>query len=75
MSYKLKTANGKVTFLLRTGKDMVRNQMAVASAQHIIDNGKIMKSDVDGYPINIDNKWYFEGEVFKKSTPKKTEDA
>lgn len=33
MKYKLKNVNGKVTFLLRTGKDMVRNQMAVASAQ------------------------------------------
>ena len=70
MSYKLKNVNGKVTFLLRTGKDMVQNQMSVASAQHIIDNGKIMKSDV-----NIDNKWYFEGEVFKRTAPKKTEDA
>lgn len=55
MNYKLKNVNGKVTFLLRTGKDMVQNQMSVASAQHIIDNGKIMKSDVNGYPINIDN--------------------
>ena len=33
MSYKLKTANGKVAFLLKTGKDFVKNQMAVASAQ------------------------------------------
>ena len=39
MSYKLKTANGKVAFLLKTGKDFVKNQMAVASAQHIIDTG------------------------------------
>lgn len=53
MSYKLKT--GKVAFLLKTGKDFVKNQMAVASAQHIID------------------KWYFAGEVFKKSAPRKTE--
>lgn len=30
MSYKLKTANGKVAFLLKTGKDFVKNQMAVA---------------------------------------------
>ena len=75
MSYKLKNVNGKVTFLLRTGKDMVQNQMSVASAQHSIDYGKIMKSDVNGYPINIDNKWYFEGEVFKRTAPKKTEDA
>lgn len=50
MNYKLKSVNGKVTFLLRTGKDLVKNQMAVASAQHIIDHGEMKKSDVEGYP-------------------------
>lgn len=72
MKYKLKSINGKVTFLLRTGKDMVRNQMAVASAQHVIDHGKVKKSDVKGYPINVDDKWYFEGEIV---TPQKTEET
>lgn len=73
MNYRLKNTNGKVTFLLRTGKDLVKNQMAIASAQHIINHGKLMKSDVSGYPINIDNKWYFEGEVSKKTAPRKAE--
>lgn len=72
MKYKLKSVNGKVTFLLRTGKDMVRNQMAVASAQHVIDHGKVKKSDVKSYPINVDDKWYFEGEIV---TPQKTEET
>lgn len=67
MTYKLKNTNGKVTFLLRTGKDFVKNQMATASAQRIVDNGKLLKSNVAGYPINIDNKWYFEGEIFKRT--------
>ena len=74
MNYRLKKRNRKVTFLLRTGKDLVKNQMAIASAQHIIDNGKVLKSDVDGYPINIDNKWYFEGEVSKRTVSNKAED-
>ena len=73
MSYKLKTVNGKVAFLLKTGKDFVKNQMAVASAQHIIDTGEVKKSDVEGYPINVDDKWYFAGEVFKKSASRKME--
>lgn len=73
MSYKLKTVNGKVAFLLKTGKDFVKNQMAVASAQHIIDTGEVKKSDVEDYPINVDDKWYFAGEVFKKSAPRKME--
>lgn len=73
MNYRLKNTNGKVTFLLRTGKDLAKNQMAIASAQHIIDHGKLLKSDVSGYPINIDNKWYFEGEVSKRTAPRKAE--
>lgn len=73
MSYKLKTANGKVAFLLKTGKDFVKNQMAIASAQHIIDTGTMKKFGIEGYPINVDDKWYFAGEVFKKSAPRKTE--
>ena len=72
MKYTLKSTNGKVTFLLRAGKDLVKNQMAAASAQHIIDNGKILKSDITGYPINIDNKWYFEGKVVKRTAAEKS---
>lgn len=75
MIYKLKNVNGKVAFLLRTGKDMVRNQMAIASAQHIIDTGKIMKSDNKDYPICVDEKWYFEGELMKKVAPRKEDEA
>lgn len=51
----------------------MKNQMAVASAQHIIDTGEVKKSDIEGYPINVDDKWYFAGEVFKKSASRKTE--
>lgn len=70
MNIKLKNNNGKVAFLLRTGKDLVRNTMAVASAQHIIDNGTLKKSDVKDFPINVDNKWYFEGEPVSGQQPK-----
>ena len=71
MNYKLKSIQGKVTFLLKTGKDLVKNTMAIASAQHIIDTGKIKLSDVEGYPINVDDKWYFEGEETKAPRRKK----
>lgn len=67
MNYKLKNTNGKVAFLYRAGKDMVKNQMTLASAQHIIDTGEISKSSRTDYPICVDDKWYFEGEFFKKS--------
>ena len=48
--------------------------MEIVSAQHIINNGKLMKSDIAGYPVNIDNRWYFEGEIFKRTVSEKVED-
>lgn len=66
--YKLKNVNGKVNFLLRSGKDFVKNEMSISGAQHIIDHGKQRKQEVKGYPINIDGKWHFEGEEVK-ATP------
>lgn len=74
MNYRLKNKNGNVAFLMRTGRDFVRSQMPIVSAQHIVNDGKLFKSDVEGYPININNKWYFEGEVVKVSRTKKKED-
>ena len=38
-------------------------------ALYILSGVSVMR-----YPININNEWYFEGEVFKRTTPKKTED-
>lgn len=66
MNYKLKITNGKVNSLLRTGKDFVKNQLSVSAAQHIIDTGKMVKSDKPGYPICVDKKWYFEGIEIKE---------
>lgn len=74
MNYKLKNTNGKVNFLLRAGKDLVKNQMTLASAQHIIDSGKLLESNITDYPINIENNWYFEGEIFERTVSNKTED-
>lgn len=61
--YKLRNNNGKVNFLLCSGKDFVKNEMSISGAQHIIDHGEIKSSKIDGYPINVDDKWHFEGEL------------
>ena len=68
--YKLKTINGRVNFLLRTGKDFVRNNMSTSAAQHIIDTGELVDSDKPDYPICVSGKWYFESEEVKTKTAK-----
>lgn len=69
--YKLKSKNGRVDCLLRTGKDFVKHNLSVSAAQHIIDSGKQVKSTKEGYPIYIDNEWFFEGEEIVSEAPKK----
>ena len=64
MTYKLKVSeSGKVRFLLRAGKDLVANTMDEAGAKGIVDNGEVTLSDIQDYPISVDNKWYFEGAI------------
>lgn len=63
VKFKLKkNSEGKVTFLMRTGKDLVKSQMNVMAAQHIIDNGQFTETVNPEYPIAIDDHWFFEGE-------------
>jgi len=75
MDFKLKNRNGKVTFLLKTGNDFSKNEMSISAAQHIIDTGNLVESDKEGYPICVDEKWYFEGEPVKVEVtiPEKSE--
>lgn len=63
--YKLKSRNGKVNALLKTGKDFARNRIPTEDAQRIMDNGKRVRSSVKDYPICVDKLWYFEGEWVK----------
>ena len=62
--YKLKSTNGKVKCLLKTGNDFVRIEISVSAAQHIIDTGEVVQSDKPEYPIHV-GEWYFEGEAVK----------
>lgn len=68
MQYKLKSENGKVKALLRTGKDFVADTLTVSAAQHIIDSNPVVESDKEGYPIRA-GEWYFEGEAIEEKKP------
>lgn len=68
--YKLKTTNGRVNSLLRTGKDLVKNNLSASAAQHIVSTNTLIESDIPDYPIATDNGWYFEGEEIKEAKSK-----
>jgi hypothetical protein len=70
--YKLKSVNGRVNALLRTGKDFVRHSLSVSAAQHIIDTGKLVNSEKPEYPICVNNEWFFEGVEVKEAPVQQT---
>ena len=54
---KIKHESGMVTFLMRTGSDLVRNQMTIATAQGIVNKGKTVV-EKDGQII-VDDTYFF----------------
>lgn len=54
---RVKHENGMVTFLMRTGKDFVRNQMTIASATGIINHGKNVVEENN--QIIVDDTYFF----------------
>lgn len=63
--YKLKIVNNRVNALYRAGKDLVKTSIPASQAALTMDTGSITDSDIPGYPICVENKWYFEGEKIK----------
>ena len=71
---KLEVKENKVAALLRSGKDFVSTDLNEMTAQRIISEGKVKASDIEGYPIGVNDEWFFAGEFVeaeKKSAPKK----
>ena len=68
---KLKVIDGKVQYLMRCGKDLVADEMSLACAERICSR-QASKSDLfQGYPICVDDKFYFAGIEEKKPTKSK----
>ena len=71
--YELKVKDGKTQFLMKVGKDYVRNEMDVKVARNLMNSGVPTDKVFDEYPINIDNKYHFAGTLtcVEKPAPKK----
>ena len=61
---KIKHEGGMVTFLMRTGKDLVRSKMTIGSAQGIVNksenviekDGQIIVDDTYFFPVAVTPK-------------------
>ncbi len=64
MTYRFEVDDkGNVEFLLATGNDFVKNSMTLEHAKNTANAGEVTESEMEGYPICVDNKWYFEGTI------------
>jgi hypothetical protein len=67
---KIKHDNGMVTFLMRTGKDLVRSKMSITSAMFIVNKGTNV---VEGNgQIIVDNNYFFPMETTPAPKNKKS---
>lgn len=63
--------NDKVVFQVRTGNDFVQNTMTVSAAKEFIKNGIVTESDREGFPICVNDVFYFPDLLTEpESTPK-----
>ena len=70
---KLKSINGKVPYIMDTGRDFVRDDMSQAAAERICANGrKTISKRFPDFPVCIDNKFYF-AEMPTKSRKRESE--
>lgn len=70
---KIKHENGTVTFVMRAGKDFVKSQMPIGSAQTIVSTGKSV-TEKDG-KIVVDDTYFFPTEPTPKGKKQVKEDA
>ena len=63
---KLKVENGMVAYVMRAGRNFVIDTMSLAAAERICAKGTKVSKTIKGFPINVDDKFFFKG-VTEKS--------
>ena len=69
---KLKSENGMVEFIMKTGKDFVKSKTSESAATIIIAMGKTEMTDTHkSFPLCVDDKYYFPVLPEESETPTK----
>lgn len=67
---KLRVIDGMVNARLRTGNDLVVSSVTEQMANLIISEGKQSPHGIEGFPLCIDDKWYFEADEMSDENTK-----
>ena len=64
LNYTLNTnKQNEALFIMRTGKDYVYGTMPYARAAKMCDDGNVTKGDNPDYPVAMDDKYFFSGQI------------
>ena len=72
MNYNVEVNDGRVEYLMRSGKDVVRSTTSEQTAMWMLKNGKVSNMYIDGFeefPIHV-GEFYFKGTFEVKAEPK-----
>ena len=75
MKYEIKATDGRATFCMRAGKDLVKSTMPLATAKkHLATAKEIKFNEGESFPIDVDDTYFFEGtcvseEIVETETP------
>ena len=62
MTYEIKATDGRATFCMRAGKDLVKSTMPLATAKRHLATAKEIKfNEGEPFPIAVDDNYFFEG--------------
>ena len=68
--------NGKVPYIMAAGADYVSGNMPIDEAQKLYDNGKRRASNrFPGYPICVNNKFFFAAKKTRTTKKKELDNA
>lgn len=67
---KLRSENGMVEFIMKTGKDFVKSKTSESAAMSMIAMGKTEMTDTHkDFPLCVDGKYYFPALPEEPETP------
>ena len=67
---KFNCIDGKVPYIMAAGKDFVSSAMSQSDAERICAAGTKISTRFPGYPISVDNKYFFAATSIKPQTRK-----
>lgn len=76
LNYSLNTnSQNNVLYIMKAGNDYVYGTMPYANAVRMCDKGNVARGDNPNYPVAVDGKYFFFGQLCEPPEPVETEET